>query len=235
MLSILFENDKMLAVDKPAGIIVIPDQHTQRCSTLVGNADEYTGKKIFVVHRIDRDTTGVVLFAKNAETHAFLCGQFEHGEVQKKYLTLVNGYVQGEEGKIDAPILIEGRKVSIADNGRESLTLYRVVERFKDFTLLEVMPKTGRRHQIRIHLWSIGHPLAVDNEYGHREELKLSEFKKKYKSSGEEKPLMSRLTLHAAAIEFTEPVSGKRMTIESPLPHDFALALKQLRKYNAAL
>jgi 23S rRNA pseudouridine955/2504/2580 synthase/23S rRNA pseudouridine1911/1915/1917 synthase len=234
MINILFENDKMIAVDKPAGIIVIPDQYTDRPATLLGKTSEHCGCPLLVVHRIDRDTTGVVLFAKDAETHAFLCGQFERGDVQKKYCALVNGYVQADEGTIDARILIEGRKVSIAANGKESLTRFQVAERFRDFTLLEVTPKTGRRHQIRIHLWSIGHPLAVDTEYGHREALKLSEFKKKYKSTGEEKPLIGRLTLHAASIEFNEPVSGKRCTIDSPLPHDISLALKQLRKYNAA-
>jgi 23S rRNA pseudouridine955/2504/2580 synthase/23S rRNA pseudouridine1911/1915/1917 synthase len=232
-LHILFENDRMIAVDKPAGIIVIPDQYTDRAHTLQGAAEEYAKTKIWVVHRIDRDTTGVVLFAKDAEAHALLCRQFESGTVSKKYLALVNGSLEDEAGTIDRPLRIEGRKVEVADDGKESVTLYNVLERFKDFTLVEASPRTGRRHQIRIHFWSLGHPLAVDPEYASRTALYLSEFKRNYKSSGrEEKPLLGRLSLHAASVRFTEPASNAEKTVESPLPHDLEVTLKQLRKYN---
>lgn len=234
-LSAIFENEKILVVDKPAGVIVIPDQHTDEKGTLLGEVNAYAGHKMWVVHRIDRGTTGVIVFAKDAESHAFLCRQFEAGEVKKAYLALVNGTVQADNGVIDRPILISGRKVSLSDEGKESVTDYRVVERFGHFTLVEAAPRTGRRHQIRVHLWGIGHPLAVDPEYGQREALCLSEFKKKYKVTGNaEKPLIARLTLHAARLTLREPASGESMTFEAPLPHDFEVTLKQLRKYDHA-
>lgn len=228
----LFENDRLIAVNKPAGILVIPDQYTPREGTLVGKLSQETGRKIFIVHRIDRDTTGVVVFAKDAEAHAALSQQFEGGAVEKKYLALLNGTVADDEGSIRVPIIVEGRKVSTGSGGKESETGYRVLERFRDFTLVEALPRTGRRHQIRVHFASIGHPLAVDPEHGGRTALCLSEFKKKYKVSGREKPLIARLSLHAASVTFTEPVEGKRITVEAPLPDDFEITLKQLRKHD---
>jgi 23S rRNA pseudouridine955/2504/2580 synthase/23S rRNA pseudouridine1911/1915/1917 synthase len=231
-LSILFENDKMIAVDKPAGILVIIDQYTEAENTLKGRAARYVNGKIWVAHRINKGTTGVVLFAKDAQAHSFICRQFEKGEVHKKYLALVKGRVTPASGDISAPILIEGRKVEINPKGKESLTRYKTLESFKDFSLLEVRPETGRRHQIRIHLWSVGHPLAIDPEYTRTEVLCLSEFKRNYKSTGTEKPLMNRLSLHAASVTFIEPKSGKPMTVEAPLPRDFEVTLKQLRKHD---
>lgn len=230
--TILFENEKVLAVNKPAGILVIPDQYTPREETLAGKVSQDAGRKLFVVHRIDRDTTGVVIFAKDAEAHAFLSRQFEGGDVEKKYLALLNGQVMDNDGHIDVPIRVEGRNVSTGSEGKESLTDYTVRERFRDFTLVEARPKTGRRHQIRVHFASLGHPLAVDPEHGGRTALCLSEFKKKYKVTGTEKPLMSRLSLHAASAAFTDPVSRNRVTVEAPLPEDFEITLKQLRKHD---
>lgn len=233
-LTILFENDAMIAVEKPAGIIVIPDQYTEPASTLTGMVSEMKNSKMWTVHRIDRDTTGVLLFAKNAESHAFLCRQFEEGSVHKTYFAILNGAVRDEEGVIDRPILIDGRRVSIDSRGKPSKTRYRVIERFRDFTFVQAEPETGRRHQLRVHFWSIGHPLAVDPEHGGRSSLCLSEFKKKYKPSGEERPLMGRLSLHAARITFNDPATQQPVTVESPLPDDFEITLKQLRKHNKA-
>lgn len=229
---IIFENDRIIAVDKAPGMLVIPDQYNERDATLSGKVSERLGEKVFVVHRIDKDTSGVVLFAKDAGAHAFLCGQFEEGTVRKKYLTLVRGRIQADSGRIVQPILITGRKVSINTGGKYSVTDYRVLERFRDFTFLEVNPGTGRRHQIRIHLWHAGYPLAVDEEYGHSSALLLSQFKKDYKRAGKEKPLIGRLTLHAAAITLRDPQSGGELTLESPLPDDFEVALKQLRRHD---
>ncbi len=222
----------MAAVEKPAGLIVIPDQYTEISSTLTGMATALKGMKMWTVHRLDRDTTGVVLFAKNAGSHSFLCRQFEAGSVQKTYYTILNGVVRDDNGVIDRPILTVGRNVSIDDRGRPSETRFRVIERFRDFSFAEAEPKTGRRHQLRIHFWSIGHPLAVDPEHGGRNALLLSEFKKRYKSTGEERPLMGRLSLHAGRITFTDPATLRPVTVESPLPDDFEVTLKQLRKYD---
>ncbi|MFH1368136.1 MAG: RluA family pseudouridine synthase [Elusimicrobiota bacterium] len=231
-LNILFENKRVLAVDKPTGIIVIPDQYTDISNTLQGKVSNYINKKAFVVHRIDRDTSGVLLFAKDAEAHAFLCAQFEAGEVKKKYLTLVRGVMPKDEGSIIQPITITARRVAISAMGKYSVTDYKVLERFINYSYLEVSPQTGRRHQIRIHLWHAGYPLAVDPEYTHTNSIYLSDIKRNYKKKGKEKPLIGRLSLHAASITFKEPEEGKEMTVESPLPKDFEVTLKQLRKYN---
>lgn len=231
-LNILFENSRVIAVDKAPGIIVIPDQYTDISKTLQGEVSSRIGKKAFVVHRIDRDTSGAVIFAKDAAAHAHLCAQFEAGEVMKKYLALVRGAVQKDSGEIIQPIFISGRKVTISAMGKYSITEYTVIERFRDYTFVEVRPKTGRRHQIRIHFWHTGHPLAVDDEYTRAGPIYLSDFKKGYKQRGQEKPVMARLTLHASSITFKEPEEGKEVTVESPLPKDFEVLLKQLRKYN---
>jgi len=231
-LNILFENGRIIVINKPDGILVIPDQYTDGVSTLQGQVTQYLKKKAFVVHRIDRDTSGIVLFAKDAEAHKHLCVQFENAEVKKKYQTIVRGRVREDDGVIIQPILTEGREVSIDPDGKYSETAFKVLERFRDYSFLEVSPKTGRRHQIRLHLTSSGHPLAVDKEYTRTEALYLSELKTNYKSSGKEKPLIGRLSLHSASITFKEPETQKDLTVEAPLPDDFELTLKQLRKYN---
>jgi 23S rRNA pseudouridine1911/1915/1917 synthase len=229
---IIYENDRIIAVDKSPGILVIPDQYSDKTDTLVGQLTAHLKKKAFVVHRIDRDTSGALLFAKDAAAHAYLCGQFEEGTVRKKYLTLVRGRMGDDAGKIVQPILIKGRKVSISTGGKYSVTEYKVLERFRNYTFLEVNPGTGRRHQIRIHLWHAGYPLAVDEEYTHTSALFLSQLKKDYKRSGKEKPLIGRLTLHSSSITFRDPASEKEMTVQAPLPDDFEVTLKQMRKFN---
>ena len=171
--------------------------------------------------------------------------------------------MEDEEGSIDKPILISGRDVTIDDTGKKSLTDFKVLERFKGYTFVQAEPQTGRRHQIRIHFWSLGHPLAIDAEYGVSDPLLLSSFKRKYKEKKDgqkEKPLIDRLTLHAAELTLTLPntpviarsdsgaaihVKDKKMdssktkfslndgkiTFSAPLPKDFEITLKQLRKY----
>jgi len=231
-LDIIHETGSFLAVNKPANILVIPDQYSDTGKTLLGKVTEYLNSKPFVVHRLDRGTSGVILFAKNAESHTALCTQFEHSKVTKKYLAIINGEISDDSGEIDMPILTEGRKVSISAEGKRSVTEYRVLERFRNHTYVEASPRTGRRHQIRIHFWSIGFPLAVDPEYTKTEGLFLSEFKKKYKPSGIEKPMIGRLSLHSSSISFTDPESGEPMTLSAELPADFEITLKQLRKWS---
>ncbi|MDR1474331.1 MAG: RluA family pseudouridine synthase [Endomicrobium sp.] len=232
-IEIIYQDSDIVVVNKPSGIIVIPDQNTDEKKTLAGMLKEQLNQKIWVVHRIDRDTTGVLVFAKNAQSHRNISMQFENSKVHKKYIALLSGVLEEDKGIINKPILISGRDVSIDIAGKESITNFNVTERFKSYTLVEVMPLTGRRHQIRIHFWSIGHPLAIDAEYGVAQPIMLSGLKCGYKAKKgqEEKPVISRLTLHAASLTFALPQTGKEQTFKSPLTKDFELTLKQLRKY----
>jgi len=232
-IEIIYQDDDIVAVNKPSGIIVISDQRADESKTLVGMLKKQLNQKIWVVHRIDRDATGVLVFTKNAESHRNISMQFENSKVHKKYIALLSGVLEENEGTINKPILISGRKVSIDITGKESITNFKVLERFKSYTLVEAMPLTCGRRQIRAHFWSLGHPLAIDAEYGVADPIMLSGLKRKYKSKmGEdEKPLISRLTLHAKALTLTLLSSGKGKTFEAPLPKDFELTLKQLKKY----
>lgn len=232
-LTVLFENDAFIAISKPAGMLSIPAQNTPTAEALVSRVSKQLGSKAWVVHRLDRDTTGVIIFAKTAEAHSAISQQFEHGEVRKIYQALVEGTLEEPEGTVNHPISMVDRAVELNRHGKEALTRYRVIERFRAFSFVELYPETGRRHQIRLHMLAIGHPLAVDADYGDRTQLMLSDFKRNYKPGRHERPLLDRLSLHAASLTVTDPHSGETLTITAPLPPDFELTLKQLRKYNS--
>ncbi len=234
--TILHEDEQILIVSKPSGLLTIPDRMGNK-ESLLGLLEQKFGK-VFVVHRLDRETSGVLCFARNEAAHRNLSLQFEHHTTDKFYLALVDGVLHHEEGEIDKPIgehpVIPG-KMAISNSGKPSLTFYRVAERFKHFTLAEVLIKTGRTHQIRVHFQSIGYPLAVDALYGRRAAMYLSEIKgKSYKSgkySEEERPLMERTSLHAARLRLDHPATGERLEFKAELPKDFAAVLNQLRKW----
>lgn len=228
----LFENENIIAFDKPAGLPVAPEQHGDPQKSLMGPAQTSTGLKLWLVHIIDKGTSGTVVFAKNEKAHNHISAQFQKGLARKTYLALLNGRLEDDSGTINEPIIMNGKDVARDADGQTSITDYKVIERFRDFTLVEAYPGTGGRHQIRLHFLSIGHPLAIDTDYSGRAALFLSEFKKRYKPSGEEKPLLSRLSLHVKGIILTEPDLNTPITIESPLPHDFEITVKHLRKYN---
>src|ERR671925_127603 len=226
-LSILYEDADLLVINKPAGLLVIPDRWDASKPTVVKLARAYlnaqaTAKgmiaaeppRIWVVHRLDRDTSGVLILAKTDRVHAALSQQFEHGEVLKTYLALVSGQGVRADGVIRLPIGPHPQRPGLMAiqrrHGKSALTRYSVLERFRSFTLLDVRPQTGRTHQIRVHLRAIGHPLAIDQLYGDREALLLSALKPSYrpKAGEEERPIMARLTLHAQALELTHPGHG---------------------------
>jgi 23S rRNA pseudouridine955/2504/2580 synthase/23S rRNA pseudouridine1911/1915/1917 synthase len=233
---LLHEDEHLLVVHKPAGLLTIPDRTGEKDSLHAQLERKYG--KVFIVHRLDRETSGVLCFARNEAAHRHLSMQMEHHTADKYYYALLDGELHHEEGEIDKPIgehaSIPG-KMSIRMTGKPSLTLYRVAERFKRFTLAEVLIKTGRTHQIRIHFQSIGYPLAVDAIYGRRAAFLLSEIKgKSYKSgkfSEEERPIMERTSLHAARLKLEHPVTGERLEFLSDLPKDFAALLNQLRRW----
>jgi len=232
-IEIIYQDENIIVVNKPTGVLVIPDQHTNENKTLAGILKKQFGQKIWIVHRIDRDTTGALVFAKNAEAHRNLSMQFENSQVRKKYIALLSGVLEEDEGTINKPILIDDRSVTIDPAGKESITDFTVLERFKSYTLVEARPKTGRRHQIRIHFWSLGHPLAIDSEYGTSDPILLSQLKRKYKEKKgeEEKPLINRLTLHASSLALKLPGTNEEKVFQAPLPKDFEITLKQLNKY----
>jgi tRNA pseudouridine32 synthase/23S rRNA pseudouridine746 synthase len=195
---ILHEDDYLIVLNKPAGQIVIPGRGANEREPLVRQVDQYLGAKAYIVHRLDKETSGVILFAKDAATHRDLNIQFERREVHKVYFAVVQGIVE-RDGNIQQPIRQFGSgRVGIDSKGQAALTNYRVIERFKDCTLLEIVPETGRRHQIRVHLYAVGHPILGDPLYGQHRPVGGA----------------ARLMLHAYEITFRHP-SGAIVTFRA--------------------
>jgi 23S rRNA pseudouridine1911/1915/1917 synthase len=235
-LDIIFEDDQIVIVNKPADILTIPHRFDTALPSLYGSLSAIYGK-IFIVHRLDRETSGAIIFAKNEAAHRHLSIQFEKHETRKIYVALLDGALHQDEGEIDKPIAehsgIAGKMV-IAKRGKPSLTIYKATERFKHFTLVDADIRTGRTHQIRVHFQSMGYPLAIDALYGRRTEILLSEIKGRKMKLGkfdEERPIMNRTTLHAARLEFTHPVTLERLTFEAEMPKDFKALISQLGKW----
>lgn len=233
---ILHEDADFVIVNKPSNLLSIPDRFDANKPNLKAQLSEQFGD-IFTVHRLDKATSGVICFARNATAHQHLSQQFEQRSVKKIYYALVEGRL-AEEGSIDLAIaphaFIKGKMVT-NKRGKESLTLYKSIEHFKNHTLAEADIKTGRTHQIRVHFSAIGHPLAIDSLYGRKEAFLLSEIKRKRYNIGrdqEERPLMSRTSLHAYHLHMTHPSTGERLHFEAPLHKDFRAVLKQLGKWS---
>ena len=235
-IEIIFEDDDLVIVNKPSGVLSIPDRYVADKPNLVKYLNQLF-ENVFVVHRLDRETSGIICFAKNAEAHKSMSLQFESRTVDKIYYALVEGQVYKQNDTIEKPIgpsLSQAGKMVITSKGKKSVTLYEVLERFKHYTLVAANIKTGRTHQIRVHFESIGHPLAVDEIYGRKSAFFLSSVKlRKYKTgkNKEERPLMSRTTLHATELSIDHPTTKERMTIKAALPKDFSAVLNQLRKW----
>lgn len=237
-LDFLYQDEHLVVLNKQAGYLSIPDRFVPEKPNLVHQLESVFGK-IWVIHRLDKETSGAICFALDAETHRALSIQFEHREVEKLYHVLVDGQLSQDHGEIDRPIAphptISGKMIASA-KGKPAKTLYQIHKSYKDFTLLEADIKTGRTHQIRVHFSSIGFPLTVDPLYGRRSSLALSEIKKRNFRLGknqEERPLMKRLSLHAASLKIKHPHSGEVLKIEAPYHKDFRAVLQQMDKWNA--
>ena len=231
---IVREDDFLLVLNKPANLLVLPDRFRHEIRNLYTILTEELGK-IFVVHRIDKETSGLIVYAKTAEAHAALNSQFEQRMVEKVYFGIVAGTPTAESGRIDAPLIESSKEAGVVKvshrSGREAVTEYRVLERFHGYAFMELRPRTGRTHQIRAHLQSIGIPLLADRIYGDGAPFCLSHIKPGYKSAGEEKPLLERTALHAFAISFDHPETGERTNLSAEMPKDMSAVLKYLRKF----
>jgi len=233
-INILFENDEFIIVDKPSGLLTIRDRYDEHKPYLQRELKKKY-EEIFVVHRIDKETSGCICFAKNEQSHKYLSELFQNRKVNKKYLALVKGNPSVDQDTITESITEDkSRKGRMMCNekGKSAVTNYKVLERFASCSLLEVAIETGRTHQIRVHCKHIGNPLLIDKKYGSDEPFLLSKLKgKKYRHARheEERPLMSRLTLHAQHISFKD-VNGNLISAEASLPKDFKAVLNQLRK-----
>jgi 23S rRNA pseudouridine1911/1915/1917 synthase len=231
--SILLADAHILAVDKPPRVTAIPGRGAVDLPTLLRALDLIgADENLRVVHRLDRGASGVMVFARTLDAQRDLTEQWLQRTVKKTYLALVQGYVEAD-GRIDTPLRIDrDRRQVVPDRskGKKSLTRYRIIERLAGHTLLECEPVTGRLHQIRVHLKSIGHPLAVDPLYGREGGILLSQFKSDYRPSRKhaERPLIDRLTLHAQSLTFNHPATGQPMTIQADLPKDLRAAINQL-------
>ncbi len=236
-LDILYQDDHVVVVSKAHGVLSIPDRFKRSEVNLRSLLEEKYGK-IFVVHRLDRDTSGVMVFARTAEAHRDLSIQFEQHTVDKKYLAIVSGIVP-KDIDVDIPLMPNPRipgTMMPSGRGKASFTHVHVLERFRVATLVECTLKTGRQHQLRVHCAAIGHPLLVDSVYGRADSFKLSAIKRRYRiqEDVEERAIIQRTTLHAYRLSFVHPVSGERLSFVAEAPKDFKALLNVLRKYSAS-
>jgi len=219
-LDIFYEDKYLLVINKPVGILVHPTS-SRYTNTLVNALLNYcdtlsdinTRIRPGIIHRLDQDTSGLIVVAKDNRTHGMIAKQFAQHKVRKKYLALVEGDVQFDEGVIDEPLgrstfHHDQRGVDYTDLGKESITMYRVKKRLKKFTFLALYPKTGRTHQLRVHMAHLGHPILGDEKYGR-------------------KATFPRLALHAQSIGFLHPANKKFIEFSSKTPQEFLAKVAQ--------
>jgi len=230
---VIEETENWVVVNKPSGLLSIPDREGKEVSLKILLKEKYG--EIFTVHRLDKDTSGLIIFAKNEEAHKHLSRQFEERQTKKIYLGLVIGCLEKQQSSIDSPIAehpAQNGTMIIHRKGKESLTDYEVVEDFGIYSLLQFRIYTGRTHQIRVHMKDIGHPVVCDQLYGDGKSILVSSLKSKFKLSKdaeEEKPILNRLALHAFRLSFAD-IDGNLINLEAPLHKDMRATLQQLQK-----
>jgi 23S rRNA pseudouridine1911/1915/1917 synthase len=240
-IDILYEDDHIIVVNKQAGLVVHPapghfsgtlvNALLYHCPTLGGIGGEL---RPGIVHRLDKDTSGTMVVAKNDAAHTLLSRQFKSRKVQKAYLALVHGKMESSAGSVKLPIgrhpVARKRMSTVGTRGRNAVTDWRVKEEFREFALLEVDLKTGRTHQIRVHCSALGHPVVGDKVYRPRKLEKIV-------ASGHRQPdkifqllnSVKRQMLHAWQLSFRHPHTGKAVSFESPLPEDMAIIIQRIR------
>jgi RluA family pseudouridine synthase len=240
MLDFLYHDDALVALAKPAGRIVIPGRGavpgrgaaaSER--TLREDVAAELGRDVFVVHRLDRGTSGVLLFAVTAAAHRALSMAFERHQIDKRYWGLCRGTLVGSGEVNRALVPIRGGRVRPArpgeSAGKPSVTAWRAIERFGELTSLELRPRSGRLHQVRAHLAVLGHPLAVDPDYGGAERLLARDLDPRIEGPAGDELVLNRVPLHAEHVRFRHPTSGKPVEIAAPLPPDLARVVVLLR------
>lgn len=229
---IIHEDDKIIVANKPLNMASLDDKQARN---LIGIARKYW-EDIQLCHRLDKNTSGVILMAKDPETYRSMALQFQHREIKKKYLALVAGVHNFQDEKVDLPLLVSSNKrVSInKSEGKKAETIFNSLEGFRNFTSLACEPITGRMHQIRVHLKALGCPIVGDSLYGGID-VYLSKLKRNYKASNrrEEQALNHGYLLHAQSLTFTHPETKEELTFSAPLPKNFEVVLKVLRKHNS--
>lgn len=232
-IDIIYENDELVAVNKPSGLLSIPDRIGKELSLKDFLKERY--RNIYTVHRLDRDTSGIILFAKTEESHKALSLLFEGRDMEKMYVGLVNGQMIHSKGTIDAAIMEHpGKTTKMITHikGKTSITDYEVIESFRLFSWVQFQIHTGRTHQIRVHMQHLGHSIVCDEIYGDPKPILLSTIKRNFKlakAAEEEKPILSRLALHSSKLKFT--LNENEFELEAPIPKDLKALLQQLRKW----
>lgn len=233
--SVVYSDESIVVLNKRSGILIAADRYNPEAPRLDLLAQEEFGR-LFAVHRIDKDTSGLIIYARTEEAQRSLSIQFEKRQVQKTYHALVYGHPLWENLHVDLPLQPDGdarhRTVANKRFGKPSVTDFRNIGACGPYSWIEAKPKTGRTHQIRVHLAENGLCIVCDPLYsGNQKPVRLSEIKKKWNGDEEEeRPLLSRLALHAYKIEITHPVSGEKMTFTAPYPKDMEATRKQLAK-----
>lgn len=230
---IIFQNDDFIAINKPSGLLTIPDREGKDVS--LKSLLKAKFGEIFTVHRLDRDTSGVVVFAFNERMHKHLSQQFEARETSKIYNGLVLGKPAETEGVINEPIAEHPNKkglMTVWRKGKESITEYNVLESYRHYSWMQFKILTGRTHQIRVHMKFLGHPVVCDALYGDGKPVLVSGIKSKYNLSEaefEERPILNRLALHSSQLKF-KGMTGEEFNLEAPLPKDLRATINQLNK-----
>ena len=234
--SVVYEDERIIGVNKASGMPVGADrwdESAERLDILLGS---FYDSPVFTVHRLDRDTSGIIVFARDAGAHRLLSGAFASRKAEKLYYAVVHGRPAWTETACDLSLVPDGdrqhRTIIDKYHGKRSLTRFRLLICAGAYAVVEARPVTGRAHQIRVHLASLGHPVVCDPLYGERNSPKpvyLSAFKRGWRGDPlEEKPLLSRLGLHASRLTFPYPDAENRLTLEAPLPRDMAALIRQL-------
>lgn len=245
---VVYDDEALTVVDKAAGMVVHPAKghwtgtlvnalqfHFENLSTIGG------AERPGIVHRLDRDTTGLLIVAKVDAAHRHLAQQFEQRTIHKEYLAIVSGVPQRDSDYIERPIGFHPtnrEKMAIRlpeDGGKEAITFYEVLERFRGYALVRCKPATGRTHQIRVHLAHIGHPIIADKAYSGRDRLTLGDLlggETEDTDSG--RVLIDRQALHAHTLRLDHPLTGQHLILTSPLPEDMTRSLEALRRYRTS-